>query len=308
MIDSSNNFLEPITGAHRFSHRAMATVYEIFIIHEDASYAQQAAHQAFSELDRLEQELSRFIPNSDIARVNKLRADESLTLGEAAFECLQLSAQMHKETAGAFDVTIGPLLKCWMNPDKTPRLPSDDELNEAGRRSGFHLLQLDENARTVTVLRSPVHVDLGGIGKGYAVDQMAHLLRDWDIDTALIHGGTSSVLALGAPTGQNGWPITLSGPDGQILSRLFLRNQALGGSGVQKGQHIIDPRIGRPVTGNLAAWASTANAAISDALSTAFMIMSPKEIEEYCQWHPEVSLMIVTEEKVLRFGLWKNAY
>ena len=302
----SLNTIEPLTGAHRFSHRAMATIYEIFIVHDDPIYARQAAHEAFSELDRLEQDLSRFIANSDIARLNKLQPNQALTIGLAAFECLQLGDRLHEETAGAFVITIGPLLKCWLNPDKTPRVPSADELEFARQRSGFHLLQLDETVCTVQVQAGPLHVDLGGIGKGYAVDRMAQLLRDWDIDTALIHGGTSSVLALSAPVGHEGWPITLSSPNNQILSRLHLRNQPLGGSGLQKGQHIIDPRTGRPVTGNLAAWASASNAASSDGLSTAFMVMSPVEIENYCHRHPEVSAMIVTREKLFRFGRWEQ--
>ncbi len=305
------NTIDPVTGAFRFSHRSMATIYEIFIVHEDANYAQQAAHEAFCELDRLEQELSRFIENSDIARINKLPANLSLQLGPAAFECLQQSAHMHKETNGAFDITIGPLLKCWLNRDKSPRLPSEEELEQARQHSGFHLLQLNENARTITVKLSPVHVDLGGIGKGYAIDKLVELLRDWEIKTALIHGGTSSVFALGAPAGLKGWPVTLSSPNNkQILARLHLRNQALSGSGLQKGQHIIDPRTARPVEGNLAAWACSPYAAATDALSTAFMILRPDEVEAYCMQNQDVLAMLVTGEnnegkdEVLYFGPW----
>jgi len=308
---SNMNTIDSVTGAYRFSHRAMATIYEIFIVHEDSNYAQQAAHEAFCELDRLEQDLSRFIENSDIARINKLSANQPLQLGPAAFECLQQAAQMYKETNGAFDITIGPLLKCWMNRDKTPRLPSEEELEQARQHSGFHFLQLDENAKTVSVKASPVHIDLGGIGKGYAVDKLVELLCDWEIDTAMIHGGTSSVFALGAPTELKGWPVTLSNPKNkQTLTRVHLRDQALSGSGLQKGQHIIDPRTARPVEGNLAAWACAPNTAATDALSTAFMIMRPDEVEAYCAQNQNVLAMIVTGENdhgkdnVLYFGHW----
>lgn len=306
------NTIDPVTGAFRFSHRAMATIYEIFIVHEDPNYAQQAAHEAFCELDRLEQDLSRFIENSDIARINKLPANQPLQLGPATFECLQQAALMHKETNGAFDITIGPLFKCWLNRDKTPRQPSEEELEQACQHSGFHLLQLDENSRTVTVQRSPMHVDLGGIGKGYAVDKLVELLRDWEIETALIHGGTSSVFALGEPAGLKGWPVTLSSPgkSKHTLAQLHLRDQALSGSGLQKGQHIINPRTAKPVEGNLAAWACAPNAAATDALSTAFMIMSSDEVEDYCAQNQNVLVMIVTGEnnegkdEVLYFGPW----
>ena len=107
----------------RFSHEAMATTFEILIVHEDDLYARQAAMAAFAEVDRLEEELSRFIENSDISRINELPAGESLPLGLDTFECLKISVRMYAETDGAFDITIGSLFQCWRNDDETPRTP-----------------------------------------------------------------------------------------------------------------------------------------------------------------------------------------
>ena len=159
-----------------------------------------------------------------------------------------------------------------------------------------------------------VQVDLGGIGKGYAVDKMAELLREWSIDTALVSGGYSSVRALDGPAETNGWPLTLSNPENrkEILVRSNLQNRALGSSGIKKGRHIIDPRTMQPVRDKLAAWSSATDAATADALSTAFMIMSPDEIERYCSHHPEIGAMIMMQEpdrgtqkhKILHFGNW----
>jgi len=123
---------------------------------------------------------------------------------------------------------------------------------------------------------------------------------------------TSSVFALGAPPGRKGWPLTLSRPlnPKQTLLSLNLRDQALSGSGLQKGRHIIDPRSARPVQGNLGAWAWAAIAATSDALSTAFMIMSSDEVEKYCLRNQDVLAMILTEEEgrveagIQYFGSW----
>jgi thiamine biosynthesis lipoprotein len=124
------------------------------------------------------------------------------------------------------------------------------------------------------------------------------------------------VLALDAPADTKGWPLTLSNPDNrkQILACPCLQGRALSGSGLQKGQHIIDPRTAQPVKGKLAAWASASNAATADALSTAFMVMSPDEIRQYCSRHPDVSAMIMPEgrgedapkDKILHFGRWKE--
>lgn len=276
-----------IPNMRRFSHEAMATTFQVVIVEEDGRYAQQAARAAFDELDRLEAELSRFIENSDISRINKLAANQPLTIGPAAFECLQHSIKIKSETNGIFDVTIG---------------------GRFSKSTAEKSIKLDESQHTVE-LAGPVQIDLGGIGKGYAVDKMAEVLREWSIDTGLISGGYSSVLALDAPDNTNGWPVTLSHPNNhkQILARLNLQNRALGASGLQKGLHIIDPRTGHPAKGKIAAWACADDASTSDALSTAFMVMSPDEIELYCKRHPDtLAMVVIREEKVLRFGKWKN--
>ncbi len=303
-----------LQGMKRFSHEAMATTFEVLIVHEDERYARQAALAAFNEADRLESELSRFIENSDVSRINNLPANQPLTLGLDAFECLKLSSEIYAQTNGAFDITIGSLLSCWHNEQGVERTPSSEQLNPARQHTGTGLFQLDEEEHTIRLLASPMRIDLGGIGKGYAVDRMAELLREWSIDTALISGGYSSVLALEAPPGTKGWSLTLSNPVDrkQILARPYLRNRALGGSGLQKGWHIIDPRTAQPVDGKLAAWSSASDAATADALSTAFMIMSPDEIKEYCSHHPGTMAMTILQEqdkkiqkeKVMRFGSW----
>jgi thiamine biosynthesis lipoprotein len=278
-------------NAYRFSHNSMATVFEIFAVHDDGGYAEQAAWQAFRELDRLEQELSRFIENSDITRINNLGKNQSTHIGLDAFECLKRCAQLTTETNGAFDIT-------------------------AGKNTGMHLLQLDESNFSVLLLADSIHVDLGGFGKGYAVDQIARLFREWDIESALFHGGKSSVLALAGPPGEKGWPVTVSDPDqtGQILSHVSIKYRALSSSGLQKGHHIINPRTGKPVEDRLAAWASTSDGATSDALSTAFMVMSPEEIEEYCKKNPDTQGLVILKDRegpqyrnsLLKFGDWDS--
>lgn len=307
---------DSITGLHRFCHEAMATTFEIFILHSDGRYARQAAQAAFSELDRLEGELSRFIENSDISRINNLPAGQPVLIGLETFECLQIAARMYEETSGAFDVTIGPLLNCWLNEDKTLRTPSEEQLNLARQRTGMHLLRLDQSEHTVEILAAPVQIDLGGIGKGYAVDRMAQLLGEWSIDTALISGGSSSVLALGRPPDQEGWPVSLVDPADrkQILSRLLLRDRAVGGSGLEQGNHIIDPRTAKPVESKRAAWSCAPTGAIADALSTAFMIMSPDQIRQYCLHHPQTMALALLgqagkdlqKETILRIGGWEE--
>ncbi|MCK4958616.1 MAG: FAD:protein FMN transferase, partial [Planctomycetes bacterium] len=228
--------------AHRFCCDAMGTTFEVFIDHPDAKFARQSARAAFDELGRLEAQLSRFVDNSDISRINNLSAGQSTNVDMETFQCLELAAKLYRDTHGAFDITIGPLMKCWLNKDKTLRSPADEELNLARASIGTDLLKLDEAWYTVTVVKDGVQIDLGGIGKGFAVDRMALMLGQWNIDRAMIHGGTSSVLALAGqaapaepapPAGESGWPITLSDPSDQkrTLARLDLQNHALSTSG-----------------------------------------------------------------------------
>jgi FAD:protein FMN transferase len=277
-----------LRDVRRFSHEAMATLFEVHAIHPDEGYAAQAAQAAFDLVDRLERELSRFIPNSDIGRINHLEAGELTRVSPSTLECLVIARHAFALTGGAFDVSIG---------------------------TGLPSLELEADECLVRATRNGVRLDLGGIGKGYAVDLMAELLEEWGLDLALVHGGFSSILALEPPTGHDGWPLTLSDPaaPSRVLRRLSARQTALGASGLRKGDHIVDPRTGEPVSGRLAAWVVVprprparaeapgegeprmAAAAVTDALTTAFMLLTPAEIEELCDRSPGLEAWVLPD-------------
>jgi thiamine biosynthesis lipoprotein len=299
----------------RFAHEAMATTFEVIVVEEDAEYARQAAKAAFDEVDRLEKELSRYIENSDISRINSVAAGEPVVVGLDSFACLRLGVDLYHETHGLFDITIGSLLGCWRDDDGEPRTPTDDEISVALSLTGADKIHLYESEHAVVLATAPLLIDLGGIGKGYAVDSMAQLLRDWSIDTALIHGGYSSVLALDAPPGMDGWPLTFTHPQSrQVIARLCLCNRAVSGSGVQKGGHIINPKTAKPVKARVAAWSSTPDAGTGDALSTTFMMMSLEQIEGFCRKYPEVMAAVIPHgedgdasgEELIQFGNWEG--
>ncbi len=278
----------------------MATVYEVYAVHPDEQYAAQAAQAAFDLVDRLERELSRFQPNSDITRINQLAAGAHTRVTPTTLECLVIARHMFELTGGAFDVSIG---------------------------TGLPSLEIDPDELVVRASTSGVQVDLGGIGKGYAVDLVAELLEDWGLERSLVHGGFSSVLALEPPADIGGWPLTLSDPrdPSRVLARLSVRQTALGASGVRKKDHIVDPRSGEPVRGRLASWVAVprpgeaerakrgeqgegprmAPAAVADALTTAFMMLSVEEIDELCARTPGVEAWLLPdddERAVVHFG------
>jgi len=317
-VDLADKGTDALGPLNRFSYEAMATTFEIFIQHDDARYAAQAARAAFDEVDRLETLLSRFIENSDISRINNLSAGESLPVSLDTFECLKIAAKIYDETDGAFDVTIGSLLRLWHNNDK--KTPSKEALKHAMEKTGMDLVKLDDDKYTVTMSRDGVQLDLGAIGKGYAVDVACELLRDWQLDRSLVSGGYSTVAALDAPVNKQlekrCWPLTFSHPLNRkrIIARPCLQNRALSCSGIEKASHIIDPRTAEPAHGTIAAWSTAPDAATADALSTALMVMKAEQIQKYCAEHPHVMAMVMlpksngenAENQLLKFGKWPN--
>ena len=286
-----------IQDAHHFAHEAMATVFEIYITDDDETYARQGAQAAFAEVDRLELEMSRFISNSDISRLNDAVSGETVDLGMDVFECLSRAREMYDKTSGAFDISVGALYSCWLNDDRTLRQPSDEELARACELTGLDHLKLSDEDFSAEVLTEGVQFDLGGIGKGYAAEKMAEILREWSLGQALVLAGASSVLSVSVPEGMTGWPIKLRHPGNRedVLARFELTEGAISGSGNQKGQHIIDVRSVEsvPVEGRLAAWAMAPDAVAADALSTAFMMLSAGDIDDYCLANPGTAAIIV---------------
>ncbi len=253
---------------------AMATTFGVQIAGVEAKYARQAAQAAFAEVQRLEGLLSRFVADSEIAQINALRPGQSVRVSSETIECLELAAAVHNATGGAFDV-------CYATPGRRPDCPP---------------LVLDPASHAIGVREAGVVVDLGGIGKGYALDRMRDILQTWHIGAALVHSGQSTVLAIGAPAGQPAWRVGLRHPrsDAADLPLLELRDAALSGSAqVLHGPHIRDPRTGEPVDDARAAWAIAPTAAIADALSTAFMVLSPTEIAAFCGRRSDVTAILL---------------
>jgi len=298
--------IEGVEGLLRYQHRAMATSFEILIANEDPSFAEGAAYAAFEEIDRLEQDLSRYAANGDVARINDLTPHGRVRVSVDTFRCLRLSVTYWEETGGAFDVTLGALMECWVGKDKSMLHPSAGEIDRARERSTMNSLELDESTMTVRVGKTVPLIDLGAIGKGYAVDRAAELLQEWGVSSALVHGGTSSVYAFGLLGHRRGWPVTISDPGRPsiILERFVLANEGLGGSGIKKGRHIIDPRSAQPVGGRRGAWVVSDSATRSDALSTACMVMAVEEITRCIGRDPHLRAVVVEGDGggVFRFG------
>jgi thiamine biosynthesis lipoprotein len=264
-----------------FRHEAMATYFEIIIAGQEHDYARQASGAAFRELDQLENTLSRFIESSDISRANRLARGETTTIGHDTLECLMIAADVSLVTGRAFDPAYASLRPKDLAPDDPP-------------------FTLDPENHTLTSRAERLHLDLGAVGKGYALDRMAEILREWEIASGYLNAGGSSVLALDAPPSATelGWDVGLG--EGRGYRTLPLLSASLSGSGTAvKGSHLIDPRTGEPAPRPGRVWALAPSAAQADALSTAFFVMNEAEIAALCAAHPQLGAGIAGPEEEL---------
>jgi FAD:protein FMN transferase len=249
--------MKSMAQIHQFNHHAMATYFQVRIANQDKPYAVQAAQAALDLLDGLEARLSRFRTNSEIAQIAHLATGEKMRLSEPAFACLQIAKQMEQITSSAFCATIAAM--------------------KAQRSLPLWELLLDEHS--ILSVSGQLEFDLGAIGKGFALDRMGELLRQWDCPSFLLIAGGSSILAGDRPADAPGWSCGLGEDDSS--QRFFLTHASLSGSGLAvKGAHILDPRTGQPASRQNRAWVLADTAAESDALSTACMVLSERELED----------------------------
>jgi len=264
---------------HTFNHHAMATHFQVRIANEERAYAAQAAQGSLDLLDRLESHLSRFRANSDIAQLAHLAPGEKMRLSEPAFACLQIAKRMEQVTNGAFSATPSALQTQTSMPQWT----------------------LAPEELSICCSSGQLQIDLGAIGKGFALDRMADLLRDWDCESFLLMAGGSSILVGDPPKDASGWSCGLG--DENASQRLLLKHASLSGSGLAvKGEHILDPRTGRPAWRKNRAWILADTAAESDALSTACMVLSEPELLDVLAQSDSWLAFLEAEQGALSLG------
>jgi thiamine biosynthesis lipoprotein len=298
ILQEDESMIDPL----RFEHHAMNTIFEILMIYNDKDYAEKAAYAAFAELDRLEQELSRFLPNSEISRINKLKYLEAVIVSPDTFQCLKECLMLYNLTKGAFDISAGPLIDLWKpkGEKKDSKVRVDPKaIKLALTQIGLPWLHLDSESFSVRLFSSSISLDLGGYGKGYALMRMKEVLEEYGIIKAILHSGYSTVFAYSSKT-THAWPVTFQIPDQQHTShnKIYLNNQCISGSGIAKGSHVVDPRNGKPIKNRLASWVITDRPDYADALSTAFLIMDDDQINKLCKDRKNIAALIVEKSLV----------
>lgn len=290
----------------RFARPAMATEFEI-LLPLGTPRAAALAQSALDCIDQTEGLLSIYRPESELARVNRLAEAGPVSVSRELATFLALARDLSAWSVGAFDLAAGALVNAWGFFQGSPRVPVDAELAAARAASGMNLVDLDTDAQTIRFLRPGVVLNPGSMGKGWALDRAGERLAT-SVHAALLHGGRSSILAIGAPPGQpEGWRVGLSDPADPTrrLGTLCLRDQAMATSaatfrhGIQHGRrfgHLLDPRTGLPATGLLAATVFAPTAAVADALATAFFVLGEAGTAALCQARPELGAILIVND------------
>ena len=296
-------FAESIAQWVRVQRRAMACGFEITLDHADARWV-PAAQAALNEVAAIEAQLTVFRDTSAIADLNRRAADSDVVCDPDLFALLSRCDELSRETGGAFDITSTPLSRCWGFLRRDGRVPSDAEIDHARSIVGHHHVRFDPRTSSIRFRRPGVALNLGAVGKGYALDRVADLLRRRQVTRALLSAGRSSLLAIGGDG--RGWPIDIVSPRrAHPIARVWLRDAALGTSGAgeqfviadgRRFGHVLDPRSGRPAEGWLSASVIGPGAADADALSTAFLVGGPGLAREYCDRHSGVMALLTPDD------------
>lgn len=267
------------------TRRAMATEFAIVLPGQSAR-ATEAAIDALDMLESIEAKLTIYQPASEISRINEHAGIEPVKVSQQVFDLLARSLQISEETGGAFDVTAGPLIDCWGFTKRRGQKPTQQQIEIAANLVDWRSVEMQPSDRTVFLRRQGMKINLGGIGKGYAIDQMAVHLKERSIEHFLIHGGKSTVL-VSTPnemTEAEPWKIAIEHPlrPGRRLIEIEVENGAVATSGSGKqffhyqGKrlgHVIDPRSGFPGGDSLSMTIKTATATDADAYSTACFVL-----------------------------------
>jgi thiamine biosynthesis lipoprotein len=293
---------------HREATRlSMACVYAIDAYGTDPEALPRILDEAFDEVDRIDRLMSHYKSDSPLSRVNRDAARRPVPVEPELFDFIADAMRYTRESGGAFDITVGPLMKAWGFFGGEGRVPSDGELAAARRRVGAAHILLNPIEKTIGFDEPGVELDLGGIAKGYAVDRVVGLLRQRHVVAALVSAGGSTIYGLGAPPGREGWDVAIQDPVDSRKAALSVRlkDRALSVAGGSEKSfessgvtysHIMDPHTGRPVQGMLSVAVIASSGTAGDALDDAFFVMGAEGSRAYLEKLPDTEAFFFVED------------
>lgn len=298
----------------------MACRFEITATGGDEQFVEDVVTAALTEVARLDDILSAFNPTSEVSFLNAEGASRPVVVDPDLFRLLKTAKKVWEETGGAFDTAAGQLIKLWRQAEQTEQEPEQEAVTAALEKSGMSHVHLDDLANAVYFDTPGIEINLGAIGKGFAVQRAAEILVDYQIESAFISAGGSTVFAAGVNPGEEAWHVGIRHPSklDERVTVVTLRDKALSTSGgvqqrdpevQERFEHIIDPVSGaQAAPAVVSATVVAADAALADALSTAFYLKGRELAEPYAASHPEVEVFLVERDGtegefcVTRFG------
>jgi thiamine biosynthesis lipoprotein len=275
----------PALARFRFEEPHMGTRFQIILYAPDRVTAQKAARAAFARVAALNAILSDYQPTSELMRLCAQAGGPPVPVSAELFAVLKRAQEVSARSDGAFDVTVGPVVRLWRRARKTQRLPPPEKLAAARALVGYKNVRLNDKARTVQLLKAGMLLDLGGIAKGHAADEALAVLRRHGISRALVAAGGD--IAVGdPPPGKPGWAVAIAGLDGKVPDRhLLLANAAVSTSGDaeqyveidgKRYSHIVDPRTGLGLVGRMSATVVAPTGIQSDSLTKVVAVLGPE--------------------------------
>jgi thiamine biosynthesis lipoprotein len=285
----------------------MGTMFDIVAYHPSHDDAVRAVAAAMEEIFRLDRVMSDYKAESELSKLNRDGGRGFVRVEPSLFEVIQESMTFSRRSGGKFDVTIAPLLEAWKAAQADGRRPSADELANAGRCVGYEKIEAAAPDR-IRFQSECVRIDLGGIGKGYAVDRAIEVLRAAGIRHALVNAGASSIASIGAPPGRDGWPVRLeaSVAGSRVLllrdASMSTSQQQLVPLGLEAGNvgTIVDPQAGAPTQNRMTVSVVAPSATTSDALSTTLVLLTIEEGSKLLAQFADVSALWITPAGTLQ--------
>ncbi len=288
----------------------MGTLIEQKISAKSLADANRLFHETGGLLQKLEAEMSYFIPRSDVSQLNSSNGNAPVTMGATTFEVLKAADTFYRLSGGAFDVTAAPLTALWRTCINTGKLPADAEIQRLRLLVGGSRLELDEQKHTAKVGHGQ-SVDLGGIGKGFAADMVKEAYRKLGVTSAFVNLG-GNVNTLGGKTDGEPWMIGLQdprNPRGNFIAGLAVADRSAVTSGDyekcfeahgKRYHHIIDSKTGYPADSDLmSATVLSPSSMEADALSTAVFVLGLRDGMELIGKTPQVEAVLITKEKTV---------
>jgi FAD:protein FMN transferase len=310
LYTSSAPLAQPHISHVEASRMSMACLYAIDAYASgDEKTLRAALDEAFDEVDRIDRLMSHYKPDSPLSQINREAGRREVVVDPELFAFIARSLHYSQETEGAFDITVGPLMKAWGFFRGEGHLPDEGQLAVARRVVGASHVILNRERRTIRFDAEGVELDLGGIAKGYAVDRAVGILRSRNVRAALVSSGGSTVYGLGAPPDRKAWSVDIQDPidASKVADTVPLNNRSLSVAGSsekafevggRRYAHIMDPRTGRPVQGMLTVAVLTKTGTEGDALDDALFVLGPSKSAECLKHYPDAEALLFLPDAV----------